>query len=278
RQAGRSVPARVPALMSVLSPRFPHGPVLRVGGRLYAAEAVRAALAPYVSEARRARIAEVVAARTYAVLPALERMADAGNLHAVLRSAEGLGYAAAALVAPTREAFPLARRYAAGRGADASAPVAEADLGKRGGTRAAGGAHKWLDLTVWPDVDAWAEDARARGYAVVATYLGAGAVPIAEWDFTRSTALVFGNEKAGVSERLLARAVARVVLPLDGFVQSYNVSVAAALALYHARQDRLARQGRHGDLTEAERDVLTAHYYLRSVQAAPHLLARALGA
>src|SRR5690606_34987683 len=82
----------------------------------------------------------------------------------------------------------------------------------------------------------------------------------------------------GVSERLLARADARVVLPLDGFVQSYNVSVAAALALYHARQDRLARQGRHGDLTEAERDVLTAHYYLRSVQAAPPLLARARGA
>ena len=254
--------------MPAPAPRFPHGPVLRIRGRPYAAEAVRAVLAPYVSEARRVRIAEVVAARTYTVLPVLEGMADAGNLHAVLRSAEGLGYGAAALVAPAREAFPLARRYAAGR------PVAEADLGKRGGTRAAGGAHKWLDLTVWPDADAFADAAHARGYAVVATHLGADALPLADWDFTRPTARVFGNEKLGVSERLLARADANVHVPLDGFVQSYNVSVAAALALYHARQDRIARQGRHGDLTEAERDVLTAHYYLRSVAAAPQLLAR----
>src|SRR5690606_24227591 len=145
----------------------------------------------------------------------------------------------------------------------------DAELGKRGSARAAQGAHKWLDLATYDDVAAFADAARAAGYAIVATHLSADAVPIAAYDFTRPTALVFGNEAEGVSEALLARADANVHLPIDGFVQSYNVSVAAALALYHARRDRLARQGRHGDLTADEQAILTAHYYLRSFAAAP---------
>ncbi len=248
--------------------RFPHSATLLVGERTYPAEVVRTVLAPFVSERRRARIAAVVAARTYAVVPVLERLVDAGNLHAVLRSAEGLGYGAAFLVAPEDEAAPLAARYAARR------DVPEEALGRRAGTRAAQGAHKWLDLTTWDDAESFVRDAHDRGYAVAATHLGEDALPIAAWDFTRPTALVFGNERDGVSDALLARADARLVLPLDGFVQSYNVSVAAALALYHARQDRLARQGRHGDLTEAEQAVLTAHWYARSVEAAAEILAR----
>ncbi|MDX1420525.1 MAG: RNA methyltransferase [Rubricoccaceae bacterium] len=257
--------------MPTLSPRFPHSAALHVGGRAYPAGTVWDVLSPFLTERRRTRIAAVAAGRTYSVLPVFERMADAGNLHAALRSAEGLGYGAAALVAPEHEAGPLAERYAAEGDADAAA------LGKRGSARAAQGAHKWLALTLYADADAFVDAAHARGYAVAVTHLAADAVPIAAWDFTRPTALVFGNEAEGVSDELLARADANVVLPIDGFVQSYNVSVAAALALYHARQDRLARQGRHGDLTEDEQAVLAAHYALRSVAAAAQILARDAG-
>ncbi|NNF57247.1 MAG: RNA methyltransferase [Rhodothermaceae bacterium] len=254
--------------MVLASDRFPHAAVLEVDGHVYPADMVRAVLAPFLSERRRQRIAEVAARRTYTIVPVLEGLSDAGNLHAVLRSAEGLGYGAAEIVAPEGEAVPVVAAYARGR-----EPAADA-LGKRAGVRAAQGSHKWIDLRAWSDADAFVAAAHDRGYAVVATHLSADAIPITAWDFTQPTALVFGNERDGVSEALLARADANVLLPIDGFIQSYNISVAAALALYHARQDRLARQGHHGDLAEAEQAILTALFYIRSVAASSQILAR----
>ena len=51
-------------------------------------------------------------------------------------------------------------------------------------------------------------------------------------------------------------------IPMVGFVESYNISVANALVLYHAYNDRITR-GQHGDLTEEEKKILTATFYLR---------------
>jgi len=251
--------------------RFPHSSSFQAGGRVYSAQAVHEALLPFVSEERKARIAKVAAGRTYSVVPVLEGLHDPGNLHAVLRSTEGLGYGAAFVVAPEGDAAAFVEHY------QARQDVPLDDLGRRGGSRAVHGAHKWLDLSVWSTADEFVRSARARGYAIVVTHLGTDATPIADWDFTQPTALVFGNEKRGVSDVLLAHADANVVLPIDGFIQSYNVSVAVALALYHARQDRLDRQGFHGDLTEEEQAILTAHYYVRSVEAAGQILARERG-
>ena len=254
--------------MALPSARFPHASVLEVGGCAYPADLVRDALAPFLSERRCRRIAEVVEGRTYTVVPVLEALSDAGNLHAVLRSAEGLGYGAAHVVAPEGEVGPVVAAYATGL------ELAEDALGQRAGVRAAQGAHKWVDLKAWSDAEAFVASAHSQGYAVVATHLSADAVPITAWDFTQPTALVFGNERDGVSAALLAHADANMLLPIDGFIQSYNISVAAALALYHARQDRLTRQGHHGDLTPDEQAILTAQFYIRSVAAASQILAR----
>lgn len=250
--------------------KFPHAPIVDVGEHSFDSQHVIRVLEDYVSDERKSRIKQVVANRTYNVVPVLEGLSDAGNLHAVLRSAEGLGFGATFLVAPQREALPLVDRYLVGEESEV--------LGKRAKARAAQGAQKWLDLSMWRQPDEFVRSAKARGYKILATHLASEAMPIDQWDFTQPTALVFGNEKAGVSDLLLAHADANVVLPIDGFIQSYNVSVAAALSLYQARQDRIARQGYHGDLNEKEQGVLTAHFYLRSVAAAEKILLRELGA
>ena len=243
-------------------------PPFRFGGRDFTPEEVVERLAPFVAEERQARIAAVVAARTVAVVPVLERAHDLGNVNAVLRSAEGLGVGAAHLV----DLQGKAADWLAEREADGGAGRVAGGMGRA--RRQSQGADKWLDVHAWPDAEAACDGLRAGGYRIVATHLDARAVPIAELDFTVPTALVFGNERDGVSRALLDRADANVVLPIDGFIQSYNVSVAAALALYHARQDRIARQGFHGDLSDAERAALTAHFYVRSVRAAGPILAR----
>ena len=114
------------------------------------------------------------------------------------------------------------------------------------------------------------------GYRIIATHVEHGQ-PIDDMPFDTPTALVFGNERDGVSDEMLAHADARVVVPMAGFTRSFNISVAAALCLYHIRQARSARFGRHGDLSADETRLLTAVYYVQSVDFSKRVLLRARG-
>jgi tRNA (guanosine-2'-O-)-methyltransferase len=53
---------------------------------------------------------------------------------------------------------------------------------------------------------------------------------------------------------------------MRGFVQSFNVSVAAAVALARAVERREAERGRHGDLAPAEAEELRHRFYLLAVK------------
>ena len=250
--------------MPDVAPFFPLSDDVPVGGRTYPAETVRAVLGPYLSDERRARIEAVVAARAFGVVPVLEGLVDPGNVNAVLRSAEGLGFGAAHVVGLEGDAARLMDQIQSGEGE----PTVE---DRRAARRASQGAHKWVEVQAWDDPAAYVAWVHARGGRVAVTALRDDALPIEAWDFSQPTALVVGNEHAGASDAMLAAADAALLLPLDGFVQSYNVSVAAALALYHARRDRLAR-GPHADLADDERQRLVAHYVARAVPLAAPLL------
>jgi tRNA (guanosine-2'-O-)-methyltransferase len=208
-------------------------------------------LRPFMTERRLERIREVVAERTRTVVPVVEGLVNTGNVSAVMRSAEALGYQDLHVVKGENERYKHSQRTAQG-------------------------AQHWLDVWRWEGAAGCVDHFHDRGYRVVAMHLDDRAVPIGEVDFTAPTAMVFGNEAEGVSERMRAAADATVVIPLAGFTESFNVSVAAALGLYHAQQDRLRRQGRHADLTDAEQQRLVARFCLRSVSNARQILARKL--
>lgn len=224
-------------------------------GKELAPAQVVAVLEPYLTEARRARINAVLAERTYTVVPVVEGLVNTGNVSAVMRTAEALGFQAFHIV--THEAHDEGIRY-------------------KTSERTTQGADKWLDVWRWPTPETCLLPLKAQGYEVVVTHLDARAVPLSEIDFTQKTALVFGNERDGVSEQMLALADRTCVVPMAGFTRSFNISVAAALCLYHARRDRLSRQGFHGDLTEAQREMLRAVFTLKSVRSARQILTRAV--
>lgn len=223
---------------------------LQVGGRTLTPGEVVSLLAPFLSEGRLARIEEVLDARTYTVATVVEGLIDMGNVSAVMRSAEALGYQAFHLVAGDRKF--------------------------KNSPRISQGAEKWLDVSLWEDRRACVEHLRREGYRIVVTHLDETSVPLSEVDFTQRTALVFGNERDGVSAEMLALSDKRCVVPMVGFTQSFNISVAAAVCLYHAYRDRLFRQGYHGDLTPEERDSLRAAFCLRSVRKVREVLREAL--
>jgi tRNA (guanosine-2'-O-)-methyltransferase len=105
---------------------------------------------------------------------------------------------------------------------------------------------------------------KAEGLAIYAGVPGPDSVPLWDLDCTRPCALVFGNEHRGVSPVVRACADRLFAIPMRGFAESFNLSVAAGMSLYHAVRQREAA-GRPSDLDEAERDALLSRYELRSV-------------
>ena len=229
------------------APPLPLCDPLPVAGGAVSAERVLEVVGPTLTPARRERIERVVAARTCAVVPVLEGLTDAGNIAAVLRSAEGLGFAAVHVVPYAGEA------------------------GGRPPNRVTQGAEKWLLIRHWEDNAACVAGLRAAGYRIAATMPGGRSIRLAEVDLSTPLAVVFGNEHRGVSEFLAAQADELVSVPMHGFSRSFNVSVAVAVVLAHLR-DRLPREAPHWQPTAAQRLLLTAHYYLASQPRAASLL------
>jgi tRNA (guanosine-2'-O-)-methyltransferase len=228
--------------------RLSRTPTFQVGERTYSASEIVATIGPQLTEERRQRLSEVVRHRTYNVVPVLENLYDLGNMSAVFRSSEAFGFLEVDLVVPPGSRFKSANRVA--RGAD-----------------------KWLDIQVFKSARSCVENLKTRGFQVYATSLDSS-VPIAELDFSRPTAIVLGNEKDGVSPEMLAAVDGRFRIPMQGFSQSFNISVAAAICFYHAWQDRDKRLGYSGDLTREEQEIVLANYYLRCLDNPEAIMSR----
>jgi tRNA (guanosine-2'-O-)-methyltransferase len=59
-------------------------------------------------------------------------------------------------------------------------------------------------------------------------------------DLTQPIALVFGNEKEGVTAEAREKADGNFLIPQVGMIQSLNISVACAVSLYEALRQRIS--------------------------------------
>ena len=75
---------------------------------------------------------------------------------------------------------------------------------------------------------------------VFVTALVPEATPYLEVDWTQPCAVVLGGEQNGCSPEMLAAADQLVAIPMQGFGQSLNVSVASAVILAEVCRQRLA--------------------------------------
>lgn len=209
----------------------------------FATSDVVQALDPLLTDARRARIDEVLSRRTRAVVPVLDGLCDPHNVAAVLRSADAFG---------VQEVHVI----------EGEAPLIASQ-------RVTQGADRWLEVVRHTDPQSCVHALRARGYAVYCAVMDGETTPEQLAAIPR-VALVFGNERDGVSCAVQGLCDGRYTIPMRGFVQSLNVSVAAALTLY------AATQGRRGDLAGDELSALRARYMWISVPEAHAIVAEHL--
>ena len=74
----------------------------------------------------------------------------------------------------------------------------------------------------------------------IATYCAAlsASVPYHSVDFTQASAIVVGTEATGLSETWLEHSTQNIIIPMQGAIDSMNVSVAAAIITFEAKRQR----------------------------------------
>lgn len=202
-----------------------------------------------VGRRRLQRIDEVVAGRTRTLTVVLEEVHDPHNLSAVLRTCECFGIQDVHVVEGPTSPYQTAKLVA--RGAD-----------------------KWLDVHRSHDVGEVIRSLQARGFTVLASRLDGASQGLPALPTGGKLALLFGNESLGVSDRAMAACDGSFVVPMFGFTQSLNISVAVAVSLSWMTLHRaLERGGSPGDLCPGEAEALRERFALQAVRQRQRVLA-----
>lgn len=100
------------------------------------------------------------------------------------------------------------------------------------------GSGTWVNVKTHPDISSAIGHLKEQGFRVCAAHLSDRATDFRHYDFTQPTALMLGHEREGISDEAADLADEHLIIPMLGMVQSFNVSVAAAIILCEAQRQR----------------------------------------
>jgi tRNA (guanosine-2'-O-)-methyltransferase len=100
------------------------------------------------------------------------------------------------------------------------------------------GTERWVSLKVVSHLKQELQALKKQGYKIAATHMAREAVDFRSIDWTEPWVVVFGNEHRGCCDTTVEVADANIFMPMLGFVQSLNISVAAAVTLYEIQRQR----------------------------------------
>ncbi len=146
----------------------------------------------------------------------LEGVEKPGNLGAVLRTADAAGVDAVILCDPIIDVYnPNVVRSSVG--CLFSVPL--------------------IQTTSFEAID-WLQK---KGVDIVVTYLHENTISLYENNFQKSTALVMGTEATGVTKSWIENADTVIKIPMQGKIDSLNVSNATAICVFEAVRQRLSK-------------------------------------
>ena len=166
-----------------------------------------------ITPERLARLKEVLGKRQKGLTLVLSNIHDPHNVSAIYRSCDAFGVPEVHLYY-TDTAFPSLSR------------------------RSSGSARKWVETVRHRSLEDLSVALRGQGMQILSTSCSPQAKPLDAYDFTRPTAVIMGNEHSGVSEEVLGIVDGELYIPMYGMIQSFNVSVAAAVILAEAARQR----------------------------------------
>ncbi len=145
----------------------------------------------------------------------LENIYDSHNINAVLRSCEGFGIQTVHIIMPPGYSF----KY-------------NPSITKK--------SHKWIDVFFYNKVSKCVEKLREQSFSIFSSFKSKRSIPHYEIDITKGkVAIVFGNEKEGISKEMIKYSDRLFWIPMYGFSNSLNVSVAAAITISRLREKNM---------------------------------------
>ncbi len=165
------------------------------------------------------KVQDVLSHRQQGII-VLEDIHDPHNAGAVLRSADACGFQAVYFI------FEKEKYYNP----------------KRVGKQSSASANKWLTIETYRSTSACYDRLRSEGYTIYATTLESSD-PLSLYSrlptLGPKIALIFGNEHTGISDYARDHADHHIYIPMQGFVQSFNISVCAALVMGEITRKRV---------------------------------------
>lgn len=186
---------------------------------------------------REARMREVISRRQRDLQVVIDHIRDPHNASAILRSCDAFGLHTVNLLYTDQ-------------------PSPELSAGVSGASA------KWLQVRRFDDPTHLVDTLHREGAAIHVTHRGEGARDARALDYTQPLALVFSNEKYGCSPALAALADGAIWIPMVGMVESFNVSVSAAIVLSEAYRQRDAA-GRYAPAWSDWHDLVLDHWTAR---------------
>lgn len=201
----------------------------------------------FITDERKERFLEIISQRTNHFTVAMEDVFQMHNTSAVVRTCEVFG---------VQQAHSIEGRF-----------------GKRLDAKIAMGAQKWVDVFRYDNTQDCIDTLRNKGYQIVATTPHKDAYFLNDFDITQKSAFFFGTEKEGLSEQVLSQADTFLKIPMVGFTESLNISVAVAIVLQQLT-DKLRRSEIPWQLSEEERLLTLIEWTKKSVRNVKDVLKR----
>lgn len=200
-------------------------------------------LANFVTENRIQRFDAILEQRTKHFTVILEDLYQKHNQSAIVRSCEIFGI---------QDVYVIENKYVSYMS-----------------NQVAKGAQKWLDFKMYDSINhntqTCIDAVKKAGYQVIVTSPHIDSCLLKDFDITKKSAFVFGVEKEGVSNQMIEQADGFIKIPMYGFTESLNVSVAAAIILQSVTE-RLKNSSVLWQLTETEKKKIKMNWLKKSIK------------
>ncbi|MGM0497671.1 MAG: TrmH family RNA methyltransferase [Bacteroidota bacterium] len=132
------------------------------------------------------------------------------------------------------------------------------------------GSSKWLSINRYNkqqnNTKVAIRSLKEKNYRIIATTPHTNEVELKDFNIQEGkVALFFGAEKRGISDVVMDNADEFLKIPMYGFTESYNISVSAAISLYHIssvlRNSKIPWQ-----LSKKEKDDLLLEWLKKSIK------------
>lgn len=133
------------------------------------------------------------------------------------------------------------------------------------------GSSKWVTINTYNKIKdnslKTIQKLKNDGYRIVATSPHSTDVELPDFDISKGKfALIFGSELPGISETINQEADEFLKIPMFGFTESFNISVSAAIILFHLTQKLRDSESIDWHLSEEEKLDVKIQWIRNSVK------------